>query len=106
MHILIIGSNGFIARHLRSHWLRKGTGSRVPPAIRRRAISCATLRHEIHPPMCGEDGFQAFDAVINCAGLLAGSPAAMRACGCAPAAIADGVRRDRANRFSTFQLLN
>lgn len=88
MHILIIGSNGFIARHLRSALTAEG--HRVTGAARHPAqgdIVC-DLRHEITPDVWRRR-LHAFDAVINCAGLLAGSPAAMRAVhASAPAAIA------------------
>ncbi|MBL8512853.1 MAG: sugar nucleotide-binding protein [Betaproteobacteria bacterium] len=88
MRILIIGSNGFIARHIRNALVAEG--HRVTGAARKpRAgdIACDLVRDV--SPAVWRSRVQAFDAVINCVGLLAGSRGALQAVHAdAPAAIA------------------
>ncbi len=88
MRILIIGGRGFIGRHIAAACEREGHQALI--AARRAAggnVACDLDRDKD----CGSwsarlDGI---DAVINCAGLLHGTPAQLQAVHCdAPAAIA------------------
>ncbi len=88
MRILLIGSNGFIARHVRS--ALRAEGHQVVGAARRPApgdIPC-DLRRDVTPD--GANRFvEPFDAVIYGAGLLAGSASSLHAVHvAAPSAIA------------------
>ena len=95
MRILIIGSNGFIARHLRDALIAEG--HRVQGAARKPSegdIAC-DLVHGVSPSVW-RARIQAFDAVINCAGLLAGSRETLQAVHAdAPAAIATACAETR-----------
>jgi uncharacterized protein YbjT (DUF2867 family) len=95
MRILLIGSNGFIARHIRHALMAEG--HRVTGAARKPRggdLAC-DLGRDVSPDVW-RPRIQPFDAVINCAGLLDGSRAALQAVhAVAPAAIAAACAESR-----------
>ena len=95
MRILLIGSNGFIARHVQGALVADGhcvTGAARKPRVG--DLVCDFVSDV--SPTVWRPRIQAFDAVINCVGLLDGSRAALRAVHAdAPAAIATACAETR-----------